>query len=376
METVYFPSAEAAVNELCRRAADEGASDIHIEPEKDSVRIRFRTDGFLHEIFRLPSAMGPQLAVRCKVMGKMNVAETRVPQDGGAGFSHEDVSYDLRISTLPSIYGETIVLRLLSGKLPFIEQNRLGMFPEQETLFRRALSKSGGMILTTGPTGSGKTSTLYAALKIASRPEVSVISIEDPVEYKIPGITQINVNEKAGLTFASGLRALVRQDPDILMVGEIRDKETAEIAVHAALTGHLVLSSLHTNKAAQAPLRLIDMGIPAYLLSASLSLILSQRLVPTLCPRCKEPLPEGKGFRAKGCDHCRGTGYLGRTGVFEMLSVTTPVREAIHQMRPFQILEEQMKEQGQLSLSEAALRHAREGTISCEDASCVAASAE
>jgi len=368
MESKYFPSAEAAMNEFCRLAAEEGASDIHIEPGENAVRIRFRKDGFLHEVFRLPSAMGPQLAVRSKVMGKMNVAETRIPQDGGAGFSHDGVSYDLRISTLPSVYGETIVLRLLSGRLPFIEQNRLGMLPVQESLFRRALSASGGMILTTGPTGSGKTSTLYAALKIVNRPEVSVISIEDPVEYKIPGITQINVNEKAGLTFASGLRALVRQDPDVLMVGEIRDKETAEMAVHAALTGHLVLSSLHTNKAAQAPLRLIDMGIPAYLLSASLSLIISQRLVPTLCPHCREPLPEGKGFCAKGCEYCRGTGRLGRIGIFEMLSVTPPVRDAIHDMLPFQSLEEEIKKQGQPTLAETALLHAGKGTISREAA--------
>lgn len=368
MDTMYFPSAEAAIDSLCRYAAETNSSDIHIEPEESSVRIRFRRDGLLYEYGRLQAHMTAPLAVRCKVMGRMNVAETRIPQDGGSSFSYQNIHYNLRISTLPSLYGETIVIRLLSSQVPFIENNALGMFPVQETAFRQALFKQSGLILTTGPTGSGKTSTLYAALRLLNKETVNIISIEDPVEYKIPGITQININEKAGLTFASGLRSLVRQDPDILMIGEIRDRETADIAIHAALTGHLVLSTLHTNNAASVPLRLMDMGIPAYLIAASLSLILSQRLVRTRCQCHEQEQPS--------CPFCKGSGFYGRTGIFELITVTAEVKDAIRKICAPIILQNAMKEQKQLSLAEAAILHSKQGTISSEDAVWVAASAE
>ena len=213
MEELLAASAETAMNEICRRAVREGASDVHIEPGPEAVRVRFRRDGAMEERFRLRLSMAEKLAVRCKVMGRMNVAESRTPQDGSAVFSEGGEDYDLRLSVLPSLYGETIAVRILSGRVPFIEQNELGMLPVQEAAFRRCLSGRSGLILTTGPTGSGKTSTLYAALRLLNRPEVNIISVEDPVEYRIPGVTQVAVNEKAGLTFAAGLRALVRQGP-------------------------------------------------------------------------------------------------------------------------------------------------------------------
>ena len=222
------------------------------------VRVRFRKDGLLSDRFCLSSSMAPNLSVRVKVLGRLDVGESRLPQDGSWAEEIDGVPYDFRISVLPSMYGETIVIRILSGRVNFIEKNELGMRREQESLFRRALSKGQGLILTTGPTGSGKTSTLYAALKLLNQETVSIISIEDPVEYRLPGVTQIQVNERSGLSFARGLRSLVRQDPDIVMIGEIRDRETAEIAIHASLTGHLVLSTLHTMSAAAAPLRLMD----------------------------------------------------------------------------------------------------------------------
>lgn len=279
--------ADVVLKKIMRQAAAERASDVHIEPGASFVRVRFRKDGLLSDRFCLSSSMAPNLSVRVKVLGRLDVGESRLPQDGSWAEEIDGVPYDFRISVLPSMYGETIVIRILSGRVNFIEKNELGMRREQESLFRRALSKGQGLILTTGPTGSGKTSTLYAALKLLNQETVSIISIEDPVEYRLPGVTQIQVNERSGLSFARGLRSLVRQDPDIVMIGEIRDRETAEIAIHASLTGHLVLSTLHTMSAAAAPLRLMDMGIPPYLLSASLSLVMAQRLAPRLCPSCK-----------------------------------------------------------------------------------------
>lgn len=370
MEELFAASAETAMNELCRRAIRDGASDIHIEPGREAVRVRFRRDGLLEERFLLGRHMAEKLAVRCKVMGRMNVAETRVPQDGSAVFTDGGQDYDLRLSVLPSMYGETIVVRILSGRVAFIERNDLGMLPVQERAFLRCLAGRSGLILTTGPTGSGKTSTLYAAMKLLNRPEVNCISVEDPVEYRIDGVTQVAVNEKAGLTFAAGLRALVRQDPDVLMIGEIRDRETAEMAVHAALTGHLVLSSLHTNNAAEAPLRLVDMGVAPYLIAASLSLVLSQRLVRTLCPRCRAKT--GTAYAAPGCEACGGTGRTGRTGIFELLEVTPRVRSLIHDMARPDALIQCMRDAGQPTMAEAAQAAAAAGRIAAEDAAWIA----
>ncbi len=346
MDITRYASAETALNEICKRAIRASASDIHLEPTEDFVRVRIRKDGALSEIMRLPAALSKNLAVRAKVLGGMNVGEMRLPQDGGARHTEDGVCYDLRISTLPSLYGETIVIRILSGRLPFIEDNRLGMLPVQEAAFQKSLRQKSGFLLTTGPTGSGKTSTLYSAMKLLNTPDINIISIEDPVEYRIDGITQVQVNEKAGLTFSGGLRALVRQDPDVIMIGEIRDRETAEIAIHAALTGHLVLSTLHTNNAVQAPLRLIDMGIPPYLLAAALSLVISQRLV-----------------RRKDGD--------GRTGIFEMLFATDAVRRLIRENASPAALADEMKNQGQPTMADAAAAKAKNGDIAEADAATI-----
>lgn len=361
MEELYTASAEAAMNEICRRAVREQASDIHIEPGVEGVRVRFRRDGLLTARFTLARPMAEKLAVRAKVLGRMNVAETRIPQDGSAVYTLEGRDYDLRLSVLPSLYGETIVVRVLSGEVPFIEENDLGMLPVQEAAFLRCLGRS-GLILTTGPTGSGKTSTLYAAMKLVNRPEVNAISVEDPIEYRIAGVTQVQVNERAGLTFASGLRALVRQDPDIIMIGEIRDRDTAEMAVHAALTGHLVLSSLHTKNAAEAPLRLADMGVAPYLISAALSLVISQRLVRRLCPACR-----GED-QVPSCAACGGTGRQGRMGLFEMLELTDGERALIRRLAPPIELRRCMKEAGQPTLGEAARTAFLAGCISADEA--------
>ncbi len=346
MDITRYASAETALNEICKRAIRASASDIHLEPTEDFVRVRIRKDGALSEIMRLPAALSKNLAVRAKVLGGMNVGEMRLPQDGGARHTEDGVRYDLRISTLPSLYGETIVIRILSGRLPFIEDNRLGMLSVQEAAFQKSLRQKSGFLLTTGPTGSGKTSTLYSAMKLLNTPDINIISIEDPVEYRIDGITQVQVNEKAGLTFSGGLRALVRQDPDVIMIGEIRDRETAEIAIHAALTGHLVLSTLHTNNAVQAPLRLIDMGIPPYLLAAALSLVISQRLV-----------------RRKDGD--------GRTGIFEMLFATDAVRRLIRENASPAALADEMKNQGQPTMADAAAAKAKNGDIAEADAATI-----
>ena len=247
MEILRAANAEIAMRRILQAAVSEKASDVHLEPCREFVLVRFRIDGTLTERYRLPLDMAAGLSVRAKVLGGMDVGENRIPQDGSFSEIRDEKNTDFRLSVMPSVYGETIVIRILSGQMDFIEKNELGMLPLQKKIFRTKIGKKSGMILTTGPTGSGKTSTLYAALKLVCRPEISVISVEDPVEYRIPGITQVEVNEKAGLTFERGLRSLVRQDPDVVMIGEIRDRETAEIAVHAALTGHLVLSTLHSS---------------------------------------------------------------------------------------------------------------------------------
>ena len=375
-------SGAGIMDRLLRDAADADASDLHIEPGPDDVCVRLRVDGKLQVHCHLPSAIASSISVRCKVIGRMDVTEKRLPQDGSCPTDLNGRRCDLRISVLPTIYGETIVIRLLFSSLSFIESGNLGMEPEQIKTFRRYLLRQSGLILATGPTGSGKSSTLYAALHSISSQSISIISIEDPVEYRIPGVSQIGVNEKTGLTFASGLRSLVRQDPDVIMVGEIRDRETAEIAIHAALTGHLVLSSLHTVNAAQAPLRLIDMGIAPYLAAAALTLVISQRLVRILCPSCHVPFsPEESHpdtlfhdsaaeytlYHSGTCPSCRN-GYIGRSGVFEFLEITAEAREIIVSGGNVDSLFRLMKKQGQISMSDAARLRMLRGEISPEEA--------
>ncbi len=366
---------EMAVRYILQSAIAEKASDVHMEPGEDGVYVRFRKDGKLKEFGKWPLSMAQGLSVRIKVLAGMNVGEMRLPQDGSFSETKEGVSRDFRVSVMPTIRGENIVIRILSGSVAFIEKNELGMTEFQKRVFQKRLLRKSGMILTTGPTGSGKTSTLYAALKLVLTPEISAISIEDPVEYRIHGMTQVQVNEKAGLTFEKGLRSLVRQDPDVVMIGEIRDGETAEIAVHAALTGHLVLSSLHTNDAVSAAARLIDMGIPPYLLAASLSLVISQRLAVKLSAEEKREFIIGQDeirrdflppvFLGK-------KGYAGneegRIGIFEMMEIGKDEKKALHEKAESARLSELMKKQGQKTMGEIAIERMEAGLISPREA--------
>ncbi len=334
------------VNLMFSKAVKNRASDIHIEPYQQELAVRFRIDGLLYPMFAPPRRLHPAIISRIKVMAGLNIAEKRVPQDGRIEIRVGDKNIDIRVSTLPTVYGERAVLRLLDKSSRLFELHELGIPENQLARIRSLITLSHGIILVTGPTGSGKTTTLYAALSEINTPEKNVITIEDPVEYQIPGIGQVPVNRKVGLTFANGLRTIVRQDPDVILVGEIRDLETAEIAIQAALTGHLVFSTLHTNDAASAVTRLIDMGIEPFLITSSVLAIMAQRLVRTICPYCKQPMDmnaevmkelsvnEADLNRAvlcegKGCEKCLDTGYLGRLGVFEIMKISEKIKQVI-----------------------------------------------
>jgi type II secretion system protein E len=323
------------VNLILHQAIQERASDVHVEPQERELRVRYRVDGVLHDASSPPRHLHPAVISRVKIMCDMDIAERRLPQDGRVRIRLGDRMIDLRVSTIPTLHGESAVIRLLDRSAGLMRLTELGMPDDTFDEFRQLIRRPHGIILATGPTGSGKSTTLHAGLHEVYSPEKKIITIEEPVEYELPGANQINVRREIGLTFASGLRHIVRQDPDIIMVGEIRDGETADIAIHAALTGHLVFSTVHTNDAAGAVTRLLDMGIEPYLAASSLIGVLAQRLVRLLCPNCKEPFqptPEELGeiavpadqadtitlYRAASCDSCRD-GYLGRTGVFEFL---------------------------------------------------------
>ena len=322
------------VNRIFARAVQLGASDIHMEPFREYMRVRYRIDGVLYERLKIPSRHQGSVVSRIKVLSKLNIAEKRLPQDGRIRLRVGPKDVDIRVSTLPTAFGERVVLRLLDQTTLFRGLQDIGMAADTYATVERLIHKTQGMILVTGPTGSGKTTTLYAALDRINEPGRNIITIEDPIEYQIAGISQIPVNPKVGLTFANGLRSIVRQDPDVILVGEIRDMETAEIAIHASLTGHLVFSTLHTIDAASAVTRLIDMGIETFLVTSSLEAVIAQRLVRTICPHCREPyvppraLLEELGisrkasettlYRGTGCEACMGTGYLGRTGIYEL----------------------------------------------------------
>ena len=333
------------VNLLLHQAIQERASDIHIEPHERDLRVRYRVDGLLHDASSPPRHLHPAIISRVKIMADMDIAERRLPQDGRVRIKLGDRMIDLRVSTIPTLHGESAVIRLLDRKAGLMELTELGMRPDTFEQFRRVISRPHGIILVTGPTGSGKTTTLYGALNEIYSPEKKVITIEEPIEYELPGANQIGVRPEIGLTFASGLRHIVRQDPDVIMVGEIRDRETADIAVHAALTGHLVFSTVHTNDAPGAITRLLDVGIEPYLVASSLVGVLAQRLVRLLCSKCKVPFqPTAEDlreislssdqagaptlYRAGECEFCRN-GYLGRTGVFELLLIDD---ETTHQI--------------------------------------------
>ncbi len=345
-EMAREPSLVNLVNLIILEAIDSRASDIHIEPFEKEVKIKYRVDGMLVE--KTPSSKRLQAAIvsRIKIMASMNIAERFVPQDGHIEFMGKNGKVDLRVSTVPTIFGESVTMRILDRTASLMALTELGM--DQRTLkgFNRCLHKAHGIVLVTGPTGSGKTTTLYASLNKIYSPALKIITIEDPVEYQLEGIIQMPVNPKRGLTFATGLRHIVRQDPDIVMVGEIRDRETADIAIRAALTGHLVFSTLHTNDAPGAVTRLIDMGVEPFLLASSLEAVLAQRLVRRICPSCRKEyqpdktllenlnnsiqlLPDVKLYKGTGCSECMQTGMKGRTGIFELLRVTDNLRELI-----------------------------------------------
>jgi type IV pilus assembly protein PilB len=331
------------VNMLITRASADRASDIHIEPTERDLRVRFRIDGVLHEIMRTPRSIANAVVSRLKIMADIDIAERRRPQDGRINLKVGGKQLDLRVSSLPTIYGEKVVMRLLDTSTALLELKDLGFSSENERRYQDSFSKPYGTILCVGPTGSGKSTTLYATLNVLNRPEVNIVTIEDPVEYRLSGISQVQVNKKAGLTFASALRSFLRQDPDIMLVGEIRDQETANIAIESALTGHLVLSTLHTNNAPASISRLIEMGVEPFLVGSALDAVLAQRLARRLCTQCKEaytptaealqeahfPMEGLDGlptlFRAIGCSHCSNTGYRGRLAIHELMTISEEI---------------------------------------------------
>jgi len=334
------------VNLLVSGAIRDRASDIHIEPYQNILKIRYRIDGILYDILSLPRRIQSPLISRVKIMARLNIAEKRLPQDGRIEIRIADRSVDIRVSVIPTAFGERVVLRLLDKTSAILQLSDLGMDERRIGLFNRLIKYPYGIILVTGPTGSGKTTTLYAALSTINQPGINIITIEDPIEYQIEGIGQIQVNPKIDLTFAAGLRSIVRQDPDVILVGEIRDRETAEIAIQSSLTGHLVFSTLHTNDAASAVTRLIDMGIEPFLVTSSVIAVVAQRLIRVLCPRCREPyVPDEESLRnvgidreklkdhvlyvRKGCPACMNTGYRGRTAIFEIMLMDEDLKRLI-----------------------------------------------
>jgi general secretion pathway protein E len=337
------------VNSLLFRAAKERASDIHIEPQEKDICVRFRVDGVLQEVIRPPKRFQNSIISRVKIMGGLNIAEKRLPQDGRIRVKLAGRDIDIRLSTTPTVFGERVVMRLLDKSAVLLDLVEIGMDKEQLRIMESLIHKSHGIILVTGPTGSGKTTTLYAALSKINRPDLNIMTIEDPVEYQLQGISQTAVSPKIELTFANGLRSFLRQDPDVIMVGEIRDLETAEIAIQASLTGHLVFSTVHTNDAAGAVTRLVDMGVEPFLVASSLVGVLAQRLVRVLCKDCRMPyfptpeelkeigltqekVREGSGgmlYKPAGCDQCNHTGYRGRTGIYEMMLLDDDLRQLV-----------------------------------------------
>lgn len=370
---------------LLEQAVALRSSDLHFEPYEDSYRVRFRLDGVLQEMARPPLALKERLVARIKVLARLDISERRLPQDGRIQFRLSPTrALDLRVSTLPTLFGEKVVIRILDPAQTRLAMDELGYTPHDQELLQRAIARPHGMVLATGPTGSGKTLSLYSCLHQLNRPGVNIASVEDPCEIPLPGINQVNVHEKAGLTYASALRAFLRQDPDILMVGEIRDLETADIALKAAQTGHLVLSTLHTNDAPSALTRLRHMGVAAFHLAASLNLVSAQRLVRRLCGHCREPVVLSKeqmlaagfapqamdgprqAYRAVGCQAC-SNGYRGRTGIFQVMPIGETLRELILADAPALELERQARREGLRSLREAGLDKVLQGITSLDE---------
>jgi type IV pilus assembly protein PilB len=367
------------VHSIIGQAVELGASDIHLEPDGTDLRVRFRIDGVMTPSTTVPRRMVRGVVGRVKIMGDLDISERRLPQDGRVSLSIEDRPIDVRVVTLPSVHGESVVLRILDKESVVMDLDKLGMLPPEEERFKNAFSAAYGAVLSTGPTGSGKSTSLYAALNVLNRPEKNIITIEDPVEYQLDGITQVQVNPKAGLTFATGLRSMMRADPDIIMVGEIRDSETATIAIESALTGHLVLSTLHTNDAPTAITRLIEMGIEPFLVASAIDCVVAQRLARTLCGTCKKRvlLParqlQENGFSSRfdleayepvGCGRCGRTGYKGRIGLFEVMQVTDEIRALVLERAPADQIAEVAIKQGMRRLREDGLEKVKAGRTS------------
>jgi len=368
------------VNTILEQGAKEGASDVHIEPFEKVTRVRFRVDGALYDALDFPKKLHPAVSSRIKIMANIDISEKRKPQDGRILIKAADRKIDLRVSTLPTIYGEKVVLRLLDQANAMVGLEKLGLFPEEREILDSMIHRPYGIVLVTGPTGSGKSTTLYSVLEQISKPEVNIITVEDPVEYTMTGINQIQLNERAGLTFSEALRSILRQDPDKIMVGEIRDLETGQLAVRAALTGHLVLSTLHTNDAPSASIRLIEMGIAPFLVSSSLIGVVAQRLVRKLCDNCKEEyeipesvliatgLPPGsKAYRPVGCDVCRTTGYKGRSAIFEIMKVDETIQSLILENASSNRIRKEAISRGMMTLRQSGLRKVAEGFTSLEE---------
>jgi general secretion pathway protein E len=374
------------VNSILSQAAHDRASDIHIEPFDRSIQIRYRIDGILHEVLSPPKRLQSAITSRLKIMADLNIAERRLPQDGRITVRVRNREIDIRVSVVPTAFGERLVLRLLDKTSTLLNLEDIGFSPDLLDVYNRLIRRSHGIILVTGPTGSGKTTSLYATLQQISAPEVNIITVEDPIEYQLNGIGQIQVNPRIDLTFASGLRSILRQDPDIIMVGEIRDRETAEIAIQASLTGHLVLSTLHTNDAASAVTRLLDMGVEPFLISSSVLAMMAQRLIRLLCPSCREPVPPdpetllelgitsddclqygNQLYRPRGCDACHGTGYKGRTGAYELLVMDDTIRTLVMQHANASTIKAAALESGMRTLLEDGVRKVLNGETTASE---------
>ncbi len=367
------------VNQIVAQAVELGASDVHMAPDGHEVRVRVRVDGILQDITTVPRRMAAGVVSRVKIMAELDISERRLPQDGRVSLTVDSRHIDLRVVTLPSVHGESIVMRILDKDSVVMKLEKLGMADAERDRFERAFHETHGAVLVTGPTGSGKSTTLYAALLALNTPEKNIITVEDPVEYQIAGLTQVQVSSKAGLTFATGLRAMVRADPDIIMVGEIRDRETAQIAVEAALTGHLVLSTLHTNDAPSAISRLTEMGIEPFLVASALDCVLAQRLARMLCSNCKQrtivpaevlrdngykALVDLEAYEPNGCRRCAGTGYRGRLGIYEVMTLSSEIRNLTLERRSADEIREVAVREGMRRLRDDGLEKVRQGLTS------------
>ena len=371
----------SAVEFLFNYAFDQRASDIHIEPKREKSLVRLRVDGILHNIHTVPKLLHPPILSRIKMLARMDLAEKRRPQDGRIKTTHKGKEIELRVSTLPVAFGEKVVIRIFDPEILMQDLDKIGFYPREFQLYNSFIRKPNGIILVTGPTGSGKTTTLYSSLRALSSPDVNIVTIEEPIEMVMEEFNQVGVQPGIGVTFSTILRNILRQDPDIIMVGEIRDRETAENAVQAALTGHLVLSTLHTNDAPSSITRLLDLGVPSFLISSTVIGIVAQRLLRVICPFCKKERrlteqetaylqldkPDVKTWSGEGCGECRGTGYRGRTGIFEVLDVTDSLKVCISEKVELGELQKTARADGMVSLRQVAIRKMLEGVTTYEE---------